>query len=156
MTPKRLPLLLFALALLLAGCGSGPGLRPLGAPLEASDPSLGLTTLVTIGTGLAGHHQVQWRPVAAMQPLLPPHLDQPDARPLQVSVDGAGQRLAVLRERKGRAELVLHDLRLGVSRPVPLAAEGIPVAIGLSADGRQLAVAVSRDGRRRIEVLPVP
>ena len=116
MTSKRLPLLLFALALLLAGCGSGPGLRPLGSPLEATDPSLGFTTLVTIGTGLAGHRQVQWRPVAALQPLLPPHLDQPDARPLQVSVDGAGQRLAVLRERKGRAELVLHDLRLGVSR----------------------------------------
>lgn len=156
MTPQRLPLLLLAVALLLAGCGGGPGLRPLGSPLEATDPSLGLTTLVTIGTGFAGHRQVQWRPMAALQPLLPPHLDQPDARPLEVSVDGAGQRLVVLRERKGRTELVLHDLRLGVSRPVHLAADGSPGAIGLSADGRQLAVAVSRDGRRRIEVLQLP
>jgi hypothetical protein len=156
MMAPRQPLLLLALVLLMAGCGSGPTLRPLGSPVDATDPSLGLATLTTIGTGFGGHRQVQWRPIAALQPLLPPHLDQPDARPLQVTVDGEGQRLVVLRERKGRAELVLHDLRLGVSRPLPLVADGIPVSIGLSADGRSLAVAVSRDGRRRVEVLSLP
>jgi hypothetical protein len=156
MRSPRLSLLLLALALVMAACGPVPGLRPVGSAIEASDPSLGVDTLVSIGTGVAGHRQVQWRPIAALQPLLPLHLDRPDARPLQVSVDAGGQRLVVLRERKGQTELVLHDRRLGISRPLPLAADGLPVAIGLSADGRSLAVAVSRDGRRRIEVLALP
>ena len=90
------------------------------------------------------------------RPLPVPGLNRPDAEPLAVSVDASGRRLALIRQREGRTELVLHRLDIRASEPIEIAPAGVPEELALSADGRILAVQVSRQGHSQIDLITLP
>ena len=66
------------------------------------------------------------------------------------------RRLAVIRQRDGRTELVLHRLDGAASEPIAISPAGVPEQLALSADGHQLAVQVSREGRSQIDLITLP
>jgi hypothetical protein len=83
-------------------------------------------------------------------------LNRPDAQPLSISVDQRGERLALVRQREGRTELVLYRRSLQSLQAIPMEPAGVPRRVQLSADGRVLAVEVSRSGQWQVDLLTLP
>jgi hypothetical protein len=154
-------LALALLPLVLAGC-MPPEPRPLlglNRQLEqygsSREPALAGRWLALI-SGRGGREQVQLVDVEQGQLRPLPGLNRADAQPLHVSVDDQGERLAVVRQRAGRTELVLYRRSLGLLQPLPIEPAGVPQRVQLRADGRQLAVEVSRNGLSQIDLLTLP
>lgn len=154
-------LTLLALPALLTGCIGG-NLRPmLGinqrlAQLGASqEPALSGRWLALIA-GHQGRRQVQLLDLEQGLPVPLPGLNRPDSQPLSVAVDQQGERLALVRQRDDRTELVLHRRSLLSSQTIPIVPAGIPRGLSLSADGRVLAVEVSRGGVWQVDLLELP
>ncbi|MEB3349347.1 MAG: hypothetical protein VKO00_04925 [Cyanobacteriota bacterium] len=152
---------LLGLALLLGGC-LGPMPRPeprLDRLLEQVDaresPSLGGRWLAFIGRRL-GRDQVQLIDLQQQLPVPLPGLNRPDSQPLSVAVDSRGERLALIRQRHDRTELVLYRRNLMSSETIPLEPAGVPRRVAIRADGRSLAVQVSRLGRWQVDLIPLP
>ncbi|MEB3305495.1 MAG: hypothetical protein VKL58_04695 [Cyanobacteriota bacterium] len=149
------------LALLLSGC-MGPMPLPMG-PLNGQlvqqgshrDPSLSGQWLALIANR-NGRDQVELVDVERQRPVPLPGLNRPDALPLSVGVDGAGERLAVVRQVAGRTEVVLYRRGLLSTETIPMAPAGVPRRAALRADGREMAVEVSRDGRVQVDLIQVP
>jgi hypothetical protein len=158
----RLGLLTAAVLLLgIAGCG---GARP--RPLVAlnrqlaqeeggREPSLSGRWLALISSR-DGRDRVLLVDVERGSQLPVPGLNRPDAQPLSVSIDGAGERLALVRQVGGRTELVLYRRSLASLRLLPINPAGVPRRVQLRADGRQLAVEVSRNGVWQIDLINLP
>ena len=149
------------LAVLLPGC-MGPMPLPMG-PLNSQlvqqgshrEPSLSGQWLAFIANK-NGRDQVELVDVERQRPVPLPGLNRPDALPLSVGVDGAGERLTVVRQVAGRTELVLYRRGLLSTEIIPMAPAGVPRRAALRADGRELAVEVSRDGRVDVDLIQVP
>lgn len=154
-------LLSSSLVLLLGGCGFG-SLQPLSGLNDqlqrmgsAQSPSLAMGWLALI-SGQSGREQVLLVDLGRSQPVPLPGLNRPDAQPLSVSVDGRGERLALVRQLEGRTELVLYNRRTQTLQPLPIEPAGVPRQVNLSADGRILAVQVSRGGLWQVDLLELP
>jgi Tol biopolymer transport system component len=146
---------------LLGACGGGRPLpllalnRQLQQQGSSREPSLSGRWLALISSR-NGRELVQLVDVerGVRQPL--PGLNRPDAQPLSVSIDAAGERLALVRQLEGRTELVLYRRSQASVRRLPVTPAGVPRRVQLRADGRQLAVEVSRDGLWQIDVIALP
>jgi hypothetical protein len=149
------------LAGLLSGCmGSMPlPIGPLNRQLESlganRDPSLSGRWLALI-SGKGGREQVVLVDLERQQPLPLPGLNRADAQPLSVSVDGAGDRIALVRQLEGRTELVLYRRSLQSLQPIAMVPSGVPREVQLQADGRQMAVQVSRAGLWQVDLVKIP
>jgi Tol biopolymer transport system component len=149
------------LAVLLSGClGPGPmpmqGLnRRLAQQGSQREPSLSGRWLALIANR-QGRDRVELVDVEQQRPVPLPGLNRPDALPLSVSVSADGSRLAVVRQREGRTELVLHRRAVMSSEPIRMEPEGVPRRATLRADGRELAVEVSRGGLAQVDLIAVP
>lgn len=149
------------LAGLLSGCmGSMPlPIGPLNRQLESlganRDPSLSGRWLALI-SGKGGREQVVLVDLERQQPLALPGLNRADAQPLSVSVDGAGDRIALVRQLEGRTELVLYRRSLQSLQPIAMVPSGVPRQVQLQADGRQMAVQVSRAGLWQVDLVKIP
>ena len=136
-----------------------PPLGSLNRQLELAggnrNPSLGERWLAVIQQQ-GSREQVQLIDLRAQRPVPLPALNRPDALPISVSVDAAGDRLALVRQLEGRSELVLYRRSLQSLQPIGLSAGAIPTAVTLRADGRQLAVEVSRNGQWQIDLVALP
>ena len=149
------------LALLFGGCmGSMPlPIGPLNSQLDSlganRDPSLAGRWLALI-SGRGGREQVVLLDLMRQQPLPLPGLNRGDAQPLSVSVDGAGERIALVRQLDGRTELVLYRRSLQSLQPIAMVPSGVPRQVQLQADGRQLAVQVSRGGLWQVDLIRIP
>ena len=162
--PRR-PLLARPLAvlapLLLSGCtGTMPvpmgGLdRRLEAIGSSHAPALSDRWLALIG-GRGGREQVVLVDLERQMPVPLPGLNRPDAQPLAVAVDAAGERLVLVRQLEGRTELVLYRRALMALEPIAMQPPGVPRRISLRADGRELAVEVSRGGVWQVDLIAVP
>lgn len=148
-------------ALLLSGC-LGSSMRPqvaLNQRLAGLGPSheaaLAGRWLALIA-GRQGRQQVHLLDLDRGLPVPLPGLNRPDSQVLSVAVDQQGERLAVVRQRDDRTELLLHRRRLMASQPVPIEPPGVPRRISLSADGQLLAVEVSRGGLWQVDLLELP
>ena len=124
--------------------------------------SLGLRIL-TAGTGEAARvllaserPQIVLLDLDRQTPVPLPGLNRGDAQPISVSVDSTGERLALVRQREGRTELVLYRRSLMSLQPIPMEPAAVPHRVQLRADGRQLAVEVSRDGLWQIDLVELP
>ena len=73
-----------------------------------------------------------------------------------MGVSADGRRLAVVRQRGGRTELVLYRRTTESVQPLLLDPPGVPRAVSLDAEGRQLAVQVSRNGRWEVDLIRLP
>lgn len=150
-----------ALALLLTGCQAG--LRPIAAlnqPLsglgDSQSPSLNSNWLALISSRPSSRAQVQLIDRLRNAPVPLPGLNRPDSLPISVAVDQRGERLALVRQRDDRSELVIHRRSLQASQVVPIEPAGVPQRVSLSADGRVLAVEVSRGGLWQVDLLELP
>lgn len=160
--PDAAPLgLTLLIACLLWACGATP-LRPLPAinqRLEQAghtrDPSLSGRWLALI-SGRNGRERVELVDLEQNRPLPLPGLNRPEAQPLSVSVDAAGERVALIRQRDGRTELALYRRSRQSLQPLPLEPPGVPRQVQLSADGRVLAVQVSRSGLWQVDLIELP
>jgi hypothetical protein len=149
------------LSLLLSGCQ--PGMRPiqgLNQPLnrlgESQSPSLSSDWLALITSRAGSRPQVQLIDRRRNTPVPLPGLNRADSLPIHVAVDQRGERLALVRQRDDRSELVLHRRSLQASHIVPIEPAGVPQRVSLSADGRVLAVEVSRGGLWQVDLLELP
>ena len=149
------------LAGLLSGCmGSMPlPIGPLNRQLESlganRDPSLSGRWLALI-SGKGGREQVVLVDLERQQPLPLPGLNRADAQPVSVSVDSAGERIALVRQLEGRTELVLYRRSLQSLQPIAIVPSGVPRQVQLQADGRQMAVQVSRAGLWQVDLVQIP
>lgn len=144
----------------LLGCGAMPrpqlGLnRQLEQLGENRDPALAGRWLALISRR-GGREQVHLIDLERQMPVPLPNLNRPDARPLSVSVDGSGERLALVRQRQDRTEVVLYRRSLASLQALPLGEAAVPALVRLSANGRQLAVQVSRNGLWQVELIRLP
>jgi len=161
MAQGRSLLLSGSLVLLLGGCGFGTlqPLRGLNDQLQRAgtgqSPSLATGWLALI-SGQSGREQVLLVELGRSMPVPLPGLNRPDAQPLGVSVDGRGERLALVRQLEGRTELVLYNRRTQSLQPLPIKPDGVPRQVNISADGRILAVQVSRGGLWQVDLLELP
>jgi len=145
----------------VAGC-QGETARPL-PDLERAlaqagntrEPSLGEEVLALI-SGRDGREQVVLIDLRNRRPLPLPGLNRPDAQPVSVSSDARGERLALVRHRQGRTELVLYRRGLASLEAIPLQPDGVPRRVSLDPEGRSLAVEVSRDGLWQLDLITLP
>jgi hypothetical protein len=124
-------------------------------------PSLAGRWLAVInsGGGLAtadSRERVLLLDLEQQRPVPLPGLNRPDAQPLSVAVDAAGERLALVRHLEGRTELLLYRRSLQSLQPIAISPAGVPVAVHLRADGRELAVQVSRNGLWQVDLIQIP
>jgi hypothetical protein len=119
------------------------------------DPSLSGRWLAVIANR-QGRDRVELVDVEQRRPVPLPGLNRPDALPLSVSVSADGSRLAVVRQREGRTELVLHRRTVMSGEPIRMEPEGVPRRATLRADGREIAVEVSRGGLVQVDLIAVP
>lgn len=144
----------------VAGCGTLPRAQlSLNRRLEQlgdnRDPALAGRWLALI-SGRDGREQVNLIDLERQLPLPLPNLNRPDARPLSVSVDGRGERLALVRHRQDRTEVMLYRRSLASLQAIHLGDGAVPSLVRLSADGRTLAVQVSRNGLWQVELIALP
>lgn len=118
-------------------------------------PSLGDGVLALI-SGRGGREQVVLVDLRNRRPLPLPGLNRADAQPISVASDARGDRLAVVRHRQGRTELLLYRRALASLEPIPLQPEGVPRRVALDPEGRNLAVEVSRDGLWQLDLITLP
>jgi hypothetical protein len=149
------------LAGLLSGCmGSIPlPIGPLNRQMESlganRDPSLSGRWLALISSK-GGRELVVLVDLERQQPLPLPGLNRADAQPVSVSVDSAGDRIALVRQLEGRTELVLYRRSLQSLQPIAMVPSGVPRQVQLQADGRQMAVQVSRAGLWQVDLVQIP
>jgi Tol biopolymer transport system component len=134
-------------------------LGPLNSRLEAiganRDPALSGRWLALI-SGRGGREQVLLLDLERQQPVDLPGLNRADAQPVSVSVDAAGERIALVRQLEGRTELVLYRRSVQSLQPIPMVPGGVARQVQLQADGRQLAVQVSRGGIWQVDLVQIP
>ncbi|MCT0231688.1 hypothetical protein KQ306_12625 [Synechococcus sp. CS-1324] len=149
------------LPLSLLGCSpvSLLPLEPINRALEQAgvgrEPSLSGEWLAMI-SGRQGREQVVLVDLRQNRPVPLPGLNRPDAKPISVSVDRSGERLALVRQRDGRTELALYRRSIQGLQSLPLEPAGVPNQVSLSGDGRLLAVQVSRGGLWQVDLLDLP
>ena len=155
-------LLTLGLLVSLIGCGGerAQPINDLNALLRQStssrrEPALGVRWLASLSRR-QGRERVELIDLNAGRPVPLPGLNRNDAQPISVAVSADGRRLAVVRQRGGRTELVLYRRTTESVRPLPLDPPGVPRAVSLDAEGRQLAVQVSRNGRWEVDLIRLP
>ena len=153
--------LLLVASLGLAGC-QPMALQPLMAingrieqAGSSREPALSGRWLALI-VGQGGRERVELLDLERGLPVPLPALNRTDAQPLSVSIDAAGERLALVRQLEGRTELVLYRRSVASLQLLRIQPEGVPRRVQLRADGRLLAVEVSRQGLWQIDLFQLP
>ncbi len=144
------------------GCGPS-GLRPeqgISSALKRSAdsrrwPSLGNRWLASIASR-NGRERVELVDLRNGQPVPLPGINQADAQPISVSVSADGNRIALIRSRDGRTELMLYRRGIGMLQRLPVEPAGVPRDVSLDGSGRLLAVQVSRQGRWTVDLIRLP
>ena len=150
------------LGLCISGC-AGSGMRPqpgLNSALRRSadsrrQPALGQQWLVSIASR-NGRERIELVDLRTRQPVPLPGLNQAGSQPVSASVSGNGKRVAFIRTREGRTELMLYRRDAGALQRLPVEPSGVPREVSLDGEGRRLAVQVSREGRWDVDVIRLP
>ena len=83
-------------------------------------------------------------------------LNQADSQTISLSVSGDGQRIALVRQRDERTELMLYRRNASALQRLPINPPGVPRSVSLDGNGRLLAVQVSRKGRWDVDLIRLP
>jgi hypothetical protein len=152
---------LLSLSLLLGGCQGG--LRPVNGINQqlnrigsSGSPSLAGGWLALIANRAGARAQVQLIDLQRGAPVPLMGLNRADSLPISVAVDQQGERLALVRQRDDRSELVLYRRSIQAVQVLPIEPAGVPQRVSLSADGRVIAVQVSRGGLWQVDLLELP
>ena len=103
-----------------------------------------------------GRERVELVDLRNGQPVPLPGLNQADAQPISISVSADGNRIALIRSRDGRTELMRYRRGVGILQRLPVEPAGVPREVSLDGSGRLLAVQVSRQGRWDVDLIRLP
>ncbi len=115
-------------------------------------PSLGTQWLGTLAIR-NGRERIEMINLLNGRQIPLPGLNRPDAQPISVSVNANGERIAVIRQRGERTELLLYRRNVEAIQVLDIKPQGIPRHVSLNGTGRVLAVQVSREGRWDVDVI---
>ena len=150
---------LIFMLLSLGGCLSGD-LRPMNGINDAlsqfsssyREPTLGSKWLVALANS-QGKDKIEMIDILSRKRVPLPGLNRADSQPISVSISANGERLALVRQREEKTELLIYRRKLGTLQRIELNPKGIPRRVSLDSSGRILAVQVSREGRWDIQVI---
>ena len=83
-------------------------------------------------------------------------INQADSQTISLSVSGDGQRIALVRQREERTELMLYRRTASALQRLPINPPAVPRSVSLNGNGRLLAVQVSRKGRWDVDLIRLP
>ncbi len=118
-------------------------------------PSLGQRWLASMASR-NGRERVELIDLRRGTPVPLNGINQADSQTISLSVSGDGQRIALIRQRNGRTELMLYRRTVNALQKLTLDPPGVPHAVSLDGNGRLLAVQVSRRGRWDVDLLRLP
>ncbi len=150
------------LCFVVLGCSQN-GIRPMtrvGASLRRSAesrrlPSMGQRWLASLAS-LNGRERVELIDLNNDTPVPLTGINQADSQTISLSVSGDGQRIALVRQREERTELMLYRRTASALQRLPINPPGVPRSVSLNGNGRLLAVQVSRKGRWDVDLIRLP
>ena len=150
------------LCFVVLGCSQN-GIRPMsrvGASLRRSAesrrlPSMGQHWLASLANR-NGRERVELIDLSNDTPVLLNGIHQADSQTISLSVSGDGQRIALIRQREERTELMLYRRNVSALQRLPINPPGVPRSVSLNGNGRLLAVQVSRRGRWDVDLIRLP
>ena len=150
------------LCFVVLGCGQN-GIRPMtrvGASLRRSAesrrlPSMGQRWLASLASR-NGRERVELIDLNNDTPVPLNGINQADSQTISLSVSGDGQRIALVRQREERTELMLYRRTASALQRLPINPPGVPRSVSLNGNGRLLAVQVSRKGRWDVDLIRLP
>ena len=150
------------LCFVVLGCSQN-GIRPMtrvGASLRRSAesrrlPSMGQRWLASLASR-NGRERVELIDLINDTPVPLTGINQADSQTISLSVSGDGQRIALVRQREERTELMLYRRTASALQRLPINPPGVPRSVSLNGNGRLLAVQVSRKGRWDVDLIRLP
>ncbi len=150
------------LCFVVLGCSQN-GIRPMsrvGASLRRSAesrrlPSMGQRWLASLASR-NGRERVELIDLNNDTPVPLNGINQADSQTISLSVSGDGQRIALVRQRDERTELMLYRRNASALQRLPINPPGVPRSVSLDGNGRLLAVQVSRKGRWDVDLIRLP
>ena len=150
------------LCFVVLGCSQN-GIRPMtrvGASLRRSAesrrlPSMGQRWLASLASR-NGRERVELIDLNNDTPVPLTGINQADSQTISLSVSGDGQRIALVRQRGERTELMLYRRTASALQRLPINPPGVPRSVSLNGNGRLLAVQVSRKGRWDVDLIRLP
>ena len=150
------------LCFVVLGCSQN-GIRPMtrvGASLRRSAesrrlPSMGQRWLASLASR-NGRERVELIDLNNDTPVPLTGINQADSQTISLSVSGDGQRIAMVRQREERTELMLYLRTASALQRLPINPPGVPRSVSLNGNGRLLAVQVSRKGRWDVDLIRLP
>ena len=150
------------LCFVVLGCSQN-GIRPMtrvGASLRRSAesrrlPSMGQRWLASLASR-NGRERVELIALNNDTPVPLTGINQADSQTISLSVSGDGQRIALVRQREERTELMLYRRTASALQRLPINPPGVPRSVSLNGNGRLLAVQVSRKGRWDVDLIRLP
>ena len=150
------------LCFVVLGCSQN-GIRPMtrvGASLRRSAesrrlPSMGQRWLASLASR-NGRERVELIDLNSDTPVPLTGINQADSQTISISVSGDGQRIALVRQREERTELMLYRRTASALQRLPINPPGVPRSVSLNGNGRLLAVQVSRKGRWDVDLIRLP
>ncbi len=150
------------LCFVVLGCSQN-GIRPMsriGASLRRSAesrrlPSMGQRWLASLASR-NGRERVELIDLNNDTPVALTGINQADSQTISLSVSGDGQRIALVRQREERTELMLYRRNASALQRLPINPPGVPRSVSLNGNGRLLAVQVSRKGRWDVDLIRLP
>lgn len=147
------------LVVILGGC-LRTDMRPINSFNEAlfqsansyRDPSLASQWLVALAR-YQGKDKIEMIDIRSRRRVPLPGINRADSQPISVSVSANGERLAFIRQRGDKTELLIYRRSIGTLQRIELIPKGIPRRVSLDSSGKVLAVQVSREGRWDVEVI---
>ena len=147
------------LCFVVLGCSQN-GIRPMtrvGASLRRSAesrrlPSMGQRWLASLASR-NGRERVELIDLNNDTPVPLTGINQADSQTISLSVSGDGQRIALVRQREERTELMLYRRTANALQRLPINPPGVPRSVSLNGNGRLLAVQVSRKGRWDVDLI---
>ena len=159
---KRFITTVSLLCFVVLGCSQN-GIRPMtrvGASLRRSAesrrlPSMGQRWLASLASH-NGRERVELIDLNNDTPVPLTGINQADSQTISLSVSGDGQRIALVRQREERTELMLYRRTASALQRLPINPPGVPRSVSLNGNGRLLAVQVSRKGRWDVDLIRLP
>ena len=144
------------------GCSQN-GIRPMarvGASLRRSAesrrlPSMGQRWLASLASR-NGRERIELIDLNNDTPVPLNGINQADSQTISLSVSGDGERIALVRQREERTELMLYRRKASALQRLPINPPGVPRSVSLNGNGRLLAVQVSRRGRWDVDLIRLP
>ena len=159
---KRIITSALLLCFVVLGCSQN-GIRPMsriGASLRRSAesrrlPSMGQRWIASLASR-NGRERVELIDLSNDTPVPLNGINQADSQTISLSVSGDGQRIAMVRQREERTELMLYRRSASALQRLPINPPGVPRSVSLNGNGRLLAVQVSRRGRWDVDLIRLP